>query len=70
MLDIHIKVFRELKEKSMSDKYKEGVQDCIDILEEAILTGMSITNDEIDTKHKNMKAALETKLSNKIKDWD
>jgi hypothetical protein len=66
MLDIQVKALKELRDKSTSDKYREGVQDCIDILEEAILTGMSITDSEIDTKHKNMKAALEAKLANKI----
>jgi len=66
MLEIQVKTFEELKDKSTSDKYRDGVQDCIDILNESILTGMSITDDEIESKGRTMKSALETTMANKI----
>jgi hypothetical protein len=65
-IEIQVKALEELKDKSTSDKYREGVQDCIDILDEAILTGLSITDDEIEQKHRTMKTALEAKMANKI----
>ena len=59
MTDIHIKTLRALREKSNSKEYSRGVQDCIDILEESMLTGMSITDDEIHKKERGLQLAFE-----------
>jgi hypothetical protein len=65
MINVHIKVLRDLRDKAESEEYSRGVQDCIDILEESMLTGMSITDDEIHKKEREMEAALETIMANR-----
>lgn len=66
MTDIHIKSLSVLRDKSDSTEYQRGVQDCIDILEESMLTGMSITDDEIHKKERGLQVALETIMGSKI----
>ena len=66
MLSIQVKALQHLKDKTEDFSRAAGIQDAIDILEEVIMIGMSITDNEIDTKHKNMKAALETRMANRI----
>lgn len=66
MLGIQIKALKILRDKTENEDRALGVQDAIDVLEEAVMTGMSITDQEIDTKHKNMKTALETVMANRI----
>ena len=53
MLEIQVKALRVLKDKTENSFRAAGIQDAIDILEEAILTGLSITNQEIDGKERN-----------------
>jgi hypothetical protein len=65
MLDIHISAFKQLRDKSNSSEYQQGVQDCIDIIEESVITGMSITDDEICDKERSLQAVLGTMMANK-----
>ena len=65
MMQIHIQMFSKLRDKADSKEYKRGVQDCIDWLEESILTGMSYTNEEIYEKERGLTLALENIMANR-----
>lgn len=66
MIHIHISSFKHLRDKSSNYDYMTGVQDCIDIMEESLLTGMSITDEEIQQKERGLQAALEAILASRI----
>jgi hypothetical protein len=50
MLNMQIAALRGLRDRTENSDKKEGIQDCIDILEEAVITGKSITDEEIYKK--------------------
>ena len=66
MLDIHIKMFSQLRDKADNPEYKQGVQDCINFLNESLMVGMSITDEDIARKERGLQVALETIMANKI----
>lgn len=65
MKQIDIQKFSMLRDKASSEEYKRGVQDCIDWLEESILTGASYTDEEIFEKERGFKVALENIMANR-----
>lgn len=65
MVKIHISAFEQLRNKAGNGEYQRGVQDCIDILNESLLTGMSITDDEIHKRERDLQAVLEIILANR-----
>lgn len=65
MMEIHVKMFSKLRDKADNNEYKRGVQDCIDWLEESILTGMSYTDDEIYKKERGLSMVLENIMANR-----